>query len=602
MKKSILSIISICLLFLIMSCSGMIEDYSSVSVQFPEGTSNHLTLMRAADVPQNPIKLTLSTTGDYETSESKTFNNIDEINGSEIEIKNIPVDKRITVKLQISIDGLIYYEGTSEEITIKKGANNVNISLKPSSGKVDFEFDLSRGFEICATTYYESNESFSNNKTIPYSEYGYKFTPMQNGVRITTGNINWRINGQDTSIFENYEETVIKDGFLLLNTSVLQYLGIELGNTIDIYCLIIDGNNSASAQTTFEIEYPSLSITPDFNTPIALWNYEDHTLKNMILNSNSEIPEKNYIEKIKDANFSLAKDGIYHYGNEGKLYFNSEFVKDGFHNNLLYSDFETNNLYYLTMKDNEFTVYKDEETPTRIQIPLSQDLSCEYTHMAITNNFAVFSDKKPSNESSPEKIYVFKRQGDFYVECDDIVNFDRMNISQTEFKADYIKDLFIYEDKLYIIVTEFYSHSGNKTEGSLHQAGALIAVDLNIPENYKVIGLANNNQTFNVGEVTISVSGATFPNESTFYAPQRIIAIKQEELYIADTGIFIDDSSRIKSSGGETNVISVSSKSRIVKVNLKDFCISGTINLDNYKLVDSIPTTNTATVYVQYED
>ncbi len=294
----------------------MIEEYSSISVQLPEETSNHLTLMRAADVPQNQIKLTLSTFGDYETSESKRFNNIDEINGSEIEIKNIPVNKKITAKLQISIDGIVYYEGSSEEITIKKGANNVNISLKPSSGKVNLDIDLSRGFEIVA--YPAGNNSKYYKDRIPYSEEGYIFLPVQNGIPITTGECSWRIIGISGDL--ELDDEIPEIGFYISNETLSQIKEYNVYAPYSIHCLIIDGNNSASATATFEIEYPSLSITPDLHTPIPSWDYGDFGIQNnMIINSTSGLAEKNYIDEIVNSNFSLTKDGIYHYANQGQI-------------------------------------------------------------------------------------------------------------------------------------------------------------------------------------------------------------------------------------------------------------------------------------------
>lgn len=102
MKKYFFSIISVLILAVLTSCSGLTDSYSQVSVEFPEGTSNQLTLLRAADNTSSNITCLLKTTGDYEATATANYSSAEELNNKQITISGIPVNKTIAVKTSVA--------------------------------------------------------------------------------------------------------------------------------------------------------------------------------------------------------------------------------------------------------------------------------------------------------------------------------------------------------------------------------------------------------------------------------------------------------------------------------------------------------------------
>lgn len=586
MRKHFLSVITIFLLFCLTACSGLIDEYSSVSVTFPEGTSNQLTAMRAA-ANTSSFTCTLKTEGDYETSISKSYAKLTDLDGAVFELNGIPVNKKLRVKLQLSLDGTVYYEGTSNKITIKKGENTVDLQLKATTGKVGLGIDFRKKVEIALIG---SGNSLYKGK-IP-SASSYEFAPVQNGEVIkTNATVNWYINnvsidqykgiGMQEPVNGNNNLTLVtkedsniyadENGHLHFNEDFIQFLGNIL--SFKLYCVILDGNNSASASGEFEISYPNPNINSSITTDIVLWISSDY-------NNYSAGPTVNNMTKTVTAKaFALKQgSGVYYIeGYNGKVK-DSTGTYTGFDftatNNIFYTDLENNNISYLMNESSAdvsiqvFDLTNEMDTDYFYEIPTGINFNSE-TRIAtsINNTRSIYS-------------YSFTDQGDLtYVT---IVNNGKVNTININKYFDYpnmqIMDMLILNDYLLILASTSSENSGF-TE--VYQKGAIISINLNNTKEIKVFGVSDTSYNVNyyesrdsqLYEKSTKVYGNKSATANTFFSPQRFIAIKEEELYIADSGAIYADAAAKDFEDDKFKAIKTNVQ-RIVSVNLKDFSIN----------------------------
>jgi len=591
MKKHFFSIVSILLLAILTSCTALSESYSSVSVTFPEGTARQLTSMRAADNTNGKYSLTLKTTGDYETTKTETFAKLEEIDNKSFTLDGIQVGKTLQAKVQIAYDGYVYYEGTSGTITVAKGDNNVDLKLKAVTGTVKVGLEVEEfNFEL-----YEAvglNKTGLNSITYRPDTNSFKYIAPFIGNDIYMNNsatYEWRIDGEKITSRSSSDSNyfLLYDYVLAIKESALESL-----STINIECTIIDGTNWKTVTKSFNIVFPEITISTNISTQYVLWNYI------------KEGSKYNYnIGNITGVNFKLRKNsGIYY----KKQYMNGDvFVYDTSNPSedpisitnayLFYSDLENDCFScldnYSGTSDKTIRVYDSQYNElSSFSMEIPSDIPYQRINHLATSTYSI----------TKYYAYDYTQNETTYVHIQRSINGTNIKLSElyNTYKVS-VKDMIILNNYLLLLAGSENNlksvYQPEEYPNGIYMNGALIVIDMDNPKNFRLCGAKSNSFASNSYEIKhwdslgdekiTKVLGSNSVDSTYFFDPQRIIGIKDDELYIADSGVVYKDA-KSQDTENDNNKPGETKINRIMKVNLKDFTVSVNEDLTGFTLAD----------------
>lgn len=573
MKKYFFSIISVLILAVLTSCSGLTDSYSQVSVEFPEGTSNQLTLLRAADNTSSNITCLLKTTGDYEATATATYSSAEELNNKQITISGIPVNKTIAVKLQLLVDNQLLYEGISEKITVQKGDNLVNMKIKPAKVEVSFE---TAEFGIAA---FDKNGKNTGNKLMYSEEDVYRIAPTLNGELFIPENaeVEWRINGLLASdlAYEDQNGSVTlfvttEEPYLSFSNQSLEIFDYKLF----VQYIIVGDDYIEVADGNFTIEYPTPTVSTNISTDFALTYLEGNNHYLAAGSSVSTLEDKEF-QCTSSSAYALAADGGYYFTEVQsdkttsiKKSNNSDFEIPDVSVTYLYSDLEKGYISY----------YDKYNSPYNVTTANLNNTEEKITH--------VISDRADVIATSGAQEYVaYAYRGEdnkpligLYSKATNVTS----GITVDKYYDCYgttITDMYFLNNYLFVLVSSNTKNDdpSNTYEEGNYTKGVLIVINVNNPRIVKVYGESKESYTIKIyngtrdyEEEMVKVFGNSKSDATAFFGPQKIVAIKEDEIYIADGGwLFCDaeEPSAGKNKGRYKNI------NRIVSVNLSDFSL-----------------------------
>lgn len=586
MKKKLVLFLGILSAFLFVACSGLDEKKGSVSVKFPKGTVEKLFAARAetdtaTDVPASEeivhdlptATLQIHINGDYK--DRAVYENLDlsSIDEKEFVFDDIPEGSEITIEANLdinssSVDIANSYYGKSS-IKVKAGENVVALLLKKKNYSVDIgisDIDLKLAFE--------SKVSNMDLTIIDYSgEKDYKIVPVVNGeiYKPEDAIITWKVNGDEITSDQNSGQCYISsDKLLNIPVSIL-----NTGKTF-VSCLI--KSKSSDKVCSASNEFKVVISNPQINTAGIFTDYILHTNGDSYgeiyysvvseLNSLIEIPDGTDSSK-----FYLKNGGGYYkedengdlIDNTGKNYGSID-GKDNFtaylNGYFSYYNLEDYNIYVVKEGVDGF------DTVETISSALESDMSYNFLLTYIKENsiscYAV---------DNYDKILIYNREGLiktidpslYFGTGKNLAAFNNYGINLK------INDMMIIDHYLFALL----SLNGGNSYNANAQLGGLLVVDLENLDIVKVYG--ETEKEYSVLTKTnniITIFGNSDVNVNSFFVPAKIIAIKEDDLYIAESGCIYSDY-KDDSNNGEKKV------QRISKVNLKNFAISCELDLSN---------------------
>lgn len=583
MKKKLVLFLGILSAFLFVACSGLDEKKGSVSVKFPKGTVEKLFAARAetdtaTDAPASEVydlptaTLQIHINGDY--ADRAVYENLDlsSIDEKEFVFDDIPEGSEITIEANLdinssSVDIANSYYGKSS-IKVKSGENVVSLLLKKKNYSVDIgisDIDLKLAFESKVS----NMESYN---VIDYSgdEKDYKIVLVVNGeiYKPEDAIITWKVNGDEITSDQNSGQCYISsDKLLNIPVSIL-----NTGKTF-VSCLIKSSDKVCSASNEFKV----VISNPQINTAGIFTDYILHTKGDYYgeiyysvvneLNSSIDIPtdgSKFYLKngggyyKENGETFLLEDDTGKSYGSiDGKDNFTA--YLDGYFS---YNNYEDYNIHVVKAGVDGFVPVDS------ISNELVSDMLYNFLLTYIKNDsiscYAV---------DNGDKILIYNREGLiktidpslYFGTGKNLAAFNNLAINLK------INDMMIIDHYLFALL----SLNGGNSYNANAQLGGLLVVDLENLDIVKVYG--ETEKEYSVLTKTnnkITIFGNSDVNANSFFVPAKIIAIKEDDLYIAESGCIYSDY-KDDSNNGEKKV------QRISKVNLKNFAISCELDLSN---------------------
>lgn len=574
MKKHLFALFSTLFLIFLTSCSALLDNYSSVSVQLPDGLSKQLNFSREEyqqepvtggnTNPDNPVEhpysfvsCTLEVIGDYQTSITNTYDSIDDINGSTISVSNIPVNSKVEVLLTLKCirDGVPIggFYGKSKAVTIAKGNNYVDLTLKPAT-TIDLGLDTDLVIEIYANGRRYTNE-------VPYAD-GYEIK-LRKGMRYLTDDdtsgIQWKLNNKDLS------EKVSNNGnnIFLPQQSIEALLGDDVINS-DSYilsCYIPEDSDYGIPPDSAYVEFKIVNYPNTF-----IWDYSvgsryqfvplNDLLQNKVNDDGWKYDSLPSTVIGRNETFYKENNEIYRVNNNRrKVVFNGGFANPksfDFENNVLFIDNEGDKIRY---------------NPANNKLDPVENLSNDIDVGLITDKYIVeFNYETPTNIP-----HIYYNSGSEYE-----VKYEEINLIDKHpmLEGMTLVDKVLINDTLYLLYSEFDS----VMYVSATQRGALVALNLKNADS-KVIGYSDSRTTGISGSGgKLTVYGLNENSKTAFFAPVKFVAIKDDELYLADFGQCFKPRKDENSSGTYKKC------SRIIGVNLKNFAIDSVTTLQDIDL------------------
>ncbi len=572
MKKHLFALFSTLFLIFLTSCSALLDNYSSVSVQLPDGLSKQLNFSREEyqqepitgdnTNPDNPVEhsysfisCTLEVIGDYQTSITNTYDSIDDINGSTISVSNIPVNSKVEVLLTLKCirDGVPIggFYGKSKAVTIVKGNNYVDLTLKPAT-TIDLGLDTDLVIEI-----YANGKRYTNE--VPYADmYEIKLRKGMRYLNVDVLECKWKINNIECDYIHNNGDNTF--GLELIN--FLYNKGIEEESYI-LSCYIPENMDYGTSLDSAYIEFNIVDY-PD----TLIWDYSDgsnykfvnlnNLLQNKINNSgwtNGTLP-----------NIVIGRNETF-YQEESEIYrMNSSGRKSVYSGGFAYPhsyDFENRVLFIGNDGSFQRLQYPYEEEADPITPP--DDLQI-YDIDLITDKYILeFGDNVITS--------VYYNSGSEYVKEDENISLDEY----PELDNMLVEDRILIGDTLYLLYSKEF---GDEDSHKYYQQGVLVSLNLKT-KKMKIVGYSDSETEYSGAyNANITVVGLQENNKTAFFEPIRFVAIKDDELYIADHGRIFENTKADDENG------KIKGCSRIVGVDLKTFAINTVTTLDNLKLAE----------------
>lgn len=383
--------------------------------------------------------------------------------------------------------------------------------------------------------------------------------------------ITWKVNGDEISSYdENLEQCYLSEDYSEL------YIPVSILNTGKTFvsCLIKSSDKVCSASNEFKV----VISNPQINTAGIFTDYILHTNGDYYgeiyysvvseLNSSIEIPDGTDSSK-----FYLKNGGGYYKENEngnliddtGNIYGNM----DGLYN---FTAYFNGYFSYYNLNDNNIYVVKAGvdgfDTVETIPSASVSDISYNFLVTYIKDNsiscYAV---------DNGDKILIYNRENLIKTIDPSLYFGTGKKLAAFEIHGinPEINDMMIIDHYLFALLSLNVGNSYNANA----QLGGLLVVDL---ENLDIVKVYGETEivysALNRSNNKITFFGNLDVNANSFFVPAKIIAIKEDDLYIAESGcIYSDFQDDINNSKKKVQ--------RISKVNLKNFAISCELDLSN---------------------
>ncbi len=298
-----------------------------------------------------------------------------------------------------------------------------------------------------------------------------------------------------------------------------------------------------SAEKTFDssIDYESSNSVAIYKNN-QLFYYYDNALRSTLN------PETTFFSDISvdQLNYYALTDSLYFTNNTDSSY----------------------NFYRITGISDKSNISTDDITPyysldlsDGINAPKQIRFTDDYV-VSVTNNDSALTNISTNTYTC--NIYANNPEADEESDRCKIVSTITLDFSSLTTKSLTIKDLIINEkhNAAFVLIKDYhnaYDGSTDSLEASLYSHGGLLRIPLNTETDTitvtadNLIGWDETVATYtcsdNKGEHTLTVTGSTDQYSTNFIAPQKFVAIRDDELIIGDNGYyFSSDESSISSS------------------------------------------------------